>query len=47
MSIEYRDMSIPYTEKELEELEVLFKALPTYRDGAADSCEMAAIEDWH
>ena len=43
MSGEYRDMSIPYTEKELEELEVLFKALPTFRDGAVETSDMAAI----
>ena len=43
MAGEYRDMSVPYTEKELEELEALFKALPTYRDGAAETSDMAAI----
>ena len=43
MAEEYRDMSIPHSEKELADLEAFFKTLPTYKDGEVSNSDLPAF----
>jgi len=41
--VEYRDMSIPYTEEELQALRELICSLPTYKDGNVYADDIPAV----
>ena len=43
MGEEYRDMTVPFSEKELADLEAFFKTLPSYKDGEISSSDLPAF----